>query len=265
MSAKTLSLYSLFLFAVLLTGASCKKTSSQGPVTKYRVTHIVDSAYYYNDFSYGNYPLIIDYRISYANNRIAGMVRTVTNPDNIPSAPSSDSATFTFHPFAYSIHHLINPLLPDSVIFNNLDEIITSEGGFNSASFSYNNNLQVSSFELNGSFTSSFGTYVWDVNNNISKIISTDTATVDYYTDKPNTMGDYNELIFFLTFGNNIVHTANLTKSIISSNSATNINYTFDNHGNIINTRSNTQNYYISSPTQTTTHSYTFEYEAYVL
>ena len=263
MSVKTLCLYSVFLCALLLAGAACKKTSAPSPAIKYRVTHIVDSAYHYNDYSYGDYPIIIDYRITYANNRIAGIFSTVTNPNGIPSAPASDNATFTFYPSAYSIHHSINPLYPDSVIFNSLHEIVTSTGGYNSASFGYNSNLQVSFFELNGIYTSSFGSYVWDVNNNISKIVSSDTASVDYYTDRPSTIGDYNELYYFLTYGNTIVHTANLTRSIISSNTATGINYTFDSHGNIINTRSNTQTSYPAGPSQTITHSYTLEYETY--
>ena len=262
MHLKPLSFFILIVTVIVL-DTSCHKTSTPTPSAKYRVTHIVDSANYFANSIYEGL-VVSDYQVTYANNRIAGIVCSVSNPNSITSVPPSDSAIFLFYASTYAIHHSSFPFYTDSVFFNSLHEITSSNGGINTANFTYNSDLQVTFYQVNGLFASSFGQNSWDGNGNISTNISSDTAIVSYYADKPCTIGDYNEINNFLTFGNMIIHTKNLTRSIISTNRNITVTYAFDSNGNIINTRSNAQvnNIYTGAPEQTI-HSYTLEYSTY--
>lgn len=253
----------ILTISILGVGASCHKTNTQVPTTKYRVTHIVDSANYYANSIYEGL-VVSDYQITYADNRIASIISTVSNPSSVTNIPPSDSATFFFYFSTYAIHHSSFPFNTDSVFFNSFHEITSSNGGINIATFNYNTNFQLTFYQIDGFTTSTSGSNIWDANGNISSIIAADTAVVSYYTDRSGAVGDYNEIANFLTFGNTIFHTKNLTKSIISSSRNIAVTYALDNNGNITNTRSNayTNNIYTGAPEQTI-HSYTFEYGTY--
>ena len=178
----------------------------------------------------------------------------------------NNNSYFVYYLNSYAIHSTAT-LQPDSVVLNNLDEVLTVQG-MHQAEFGYNDLFEVTNYFLEDILSGTFHSYncTWNGGNMQQRTTdgSLDTATVSYYTDKPYTLGDGYELPLFLTYGNVIFHSKNLTRAITSQLTHINYSYTFDNAGRITTTQSfQTDSTVWSALVDTVIHSYTINYTAY--
>ena len=186
---------------------------------------------------------------------------TIITYNNVTTTTNTviDRATCKFYDSTYSIHYLRNPYNIDTISYNS-QHLLMGCSGLHDAGFAYDNTLRLVQYFLNTATSSVFYQLQWNADNNLNTVIGTDTLHLAYYTDKPNLIGDYFEIRNFLTFGTPIMKTQNLTKSLTSPSTNTNITYTFDNSGRIVNTRSMEVDKYVWGDTSKIMHSYWLSY-----
>jgi len=266
MNASTPFNYIISLSLLIVLATSCSKTKVTSPVPsgpKYRITHLIDIVKYL-PVGYDSETVVYNYQFTYTNNRITTMGVNQAVIYMGDTTFSSYMKTFVFYDSSYAIHYSSGLTTSDSVIFNSA-HLITSVQGFNGAFFLYNKNLQLTDFSQSSGIFFSSSRCIWDSDGNIATILSTsDTSTLTYYTDKPNTLGDFFGMSNFTLYGNPIFHSKNLTKSVVNRFNTINATYAFDQNNNISKTVSVQTSYDMDKTiNEVMSHSYYFTYENY--
>ena len=265
MKYKNKRFYFVVTTIAICCGMSCKKAATIAPAARYHITHVVDSATYANMNTYPYtmpyFQQVNMYDITY--NRNSPMQITDDVVYNTGPFVGNDVATFTYFDSSYTIYHSNYYNAHDSVVANGLDEILFIQG-IHSANFEYDQFFRVINSYTSTMYVSTVYGYTWNKDNNIVTAFGgMDTLHFDYYTDKPNTAADIFEINYLLTYGTQIIRTKNLTKSISSTSSKTNADYTFDANNRVVSARSTQIDINTYTGNDTITHSYTYTYSPY--